>query len=194
MEAIFLALIQQLNSAVFVLVLILILTFWLAYKSGGWVKAYKDFEGKSDKFDVKIDAINSNIAKIQATSDLLYQAHLSTIKSHSPISLTTKGAEIAQAISAEVKVNNHWTDIKQAVESKAPTNPYDIQTVALDVAGNNFDKIFTLDEQNEIKTHAFSIGMNMLEIYPILGLIIRDRIFQERGIALHEVDDHTTKK
>lgn len=194
MESIFLALIQQLNGAVFTLVIILLMTFWLAHKSGGWVKSYKDFESKSERFDEKIDHIKDNISKIQATTDLLYQAHLSTVKAHSPVTLTQKGKEISAAIFAELKINTHWEDIKRALENKNPTNPYDIQTVAMDIARNCFEKIFTLDEQNEIKTHAFRIGLNLLEIYPILGVIIRDRIFKERSISIEEVDKHAPQK
>lgn len=54
MEAIFLALIQQLNGSVFTLIAILLVVFWILYKSGGWVKSYEDFESKSEKFDSKI--------------------------------------------------------------------------------------------------------------------------------------------
>ncbi len=194
MEAIFLALIQQLNGAVFILVLILLVVFWLTYKSGGWVKSYNDFEGKSEKFDNKIDLIKESIFKVQATTDLLYQAHLSTVKAHSPISLTDKGKKIATDISAELKVNNHWEDIKREVDRKNPANPYDIQTVSMDIARNCFERIFTAQEQSEIKNYAYGIGMNLLEIYPILGVIIRDRVFKEGNIKPEEVDKHTPVK
>ena len=194
MEAIFLALIQQLNGAVFILVLILLVVFWLTYKSGGWVKSYNDFEGKSEKFDNKIDLIKESIFKVQATTDLLYQAHLSTVKAHSPISLTDKGKKIATDISAELKVNNHWEDIKREVDRKNPANPYDIQTVSMDIARNCFERIFTAQEQSEIKNYAYGIGMNLLEIYPILGVIIRDRVFKEGNIQPEEVDTPTPVK
>lgn len=190
MIEIFLALIKTLNSSVFTLILILVVVFWLLYKSGGWVKSYKDFENKSEKFDTKIDLIKDSLSSIKATTDLLYQAHLSTVKTHSPISLSEKGSEISKAINAELKVNNHWEIIKQEVETKNPVNPYDIQTVSMDIARNCFEKIFTEQEQNEIKTYAFSIGLNLLEIYPILGIIIRDRFFREKDIKAEEVDKY----
>lgn len=194
MEAIFLALIQQLNGAVFTLIAILLVVFWLMYKSGGWVKSYKIFENKNEKFDEKIDFIKESIYKVQATTDLLYQAHLSTVKTRSPISLTEKGKEIANAISAELKVNNHWDAIKREVEKKNPANPYDVQTVSMDIARNCFEKIFDIQEQNEIKTYAYGIGINLLEIYPILGVLIRDRVFKEKNILPEEVDKHSPLK
>ena len=60
----------------------------------------------------------------------------------------------------------------------------------MDIARNCFEKIFTSQEQNEIKTYAYSIGINLLEVYPILGVIIRDRIFKENNIKVEEVDKH----
>lgn len=193
MESIFLALIQQLNGAVFTLIAILIVVFWLLYKSGGWVKSYKDFENKSENFDKKIDSIKESIFKIQATTDLLYQEHLSTVKSQSPISLTEIGKEIAVAIKAEEKVNDHWDSIKREVDKHKPDNPYDIQTVSMDIARNCFEKIFNEQERDQIKTHAFKIGINLLEIYPIIGVIIRDRVFKEENILPEEVDKHKPK-
>lgn len=194
MPAVFLALIEQLNSSVFVLVAILVVMFWLVYKSGGWVQAYKDFQDKNGKTETKIDSMKENIALIKATADLLYQAHLSTIKANSPISLTERGKQIGDAIKAEMKVASHWSDIKAMVQSKNPTNPYDIQTIALEIARNCFDKIFTPQEQDEVKTHAYNIGLNMLEIYPVIGVIIRDKFFQEEGIATEDVDRHDPTK
>jgi hypothetical protein len=188
MEALFLALIQQLNGAVFTLIVIVILMFYIIYKAGGIITTFRHFERKNDKADTKFDEMTGSLAKIQATTDLLYQAHLSTIQARSPIALSDKGKEIASAIQAEVKINEHWQDIKAKLEEKNPTNPYDIQTVAMDISRDCFDKIFTLEERNQIKTYAFSIGLNLLEIYPIFGVLIRNKIFQERNIPLGDVD------
>lgn len=193
MTSVLLALIQQLNSAVFVLIAILILAFWIMFKSGGWVKSYKDFESKNIKLDDKIDNIKDNIAKIQATAELLYQAHLSTIKSHSPISLTEKGKEVFDGVSAEMKVNSHWGKIKEKIEKSNPKNPYDVQVVSLNLARDCFDSIFTEKERDEIKTYAFNTGLNLLEIYPVIGVTIRDRYFKEKAIELTEVDKHDPK-
>jgi hypothetical protein len=193
MEAVILTLIQQLNSSVFILILVLILCILLAYKLGGVVTYFTETKSKNEKIDGKVDAIKDVLAKVQATTDLLYQAHLSTVQAHSPIQLTQKGEQISKAISAEMKIDNHWETIKGKLEEKKPTNAYDIQTVAMDIARDCFEKIFTPAEQNEIKTYAFGIGINLLEIYPIFGVIIRDRIFSERKVAIEEVDKHDPK-
>jgi len=188
MDAIFMEVLQQLNGAVFTLIVVLIAIFVLLYKCGGIVQKFKIFDGKNEKIDKSIDSIKDSLAKIGATTDLLYQAHLSTIQSHSPISLTIKGEDIAKAISAGMKISNHWQDIKSKLESKKPVNPYDIQVVAMDIAQECFEELFTPEEQNETKTFAFNAGINLAEIYPIFGVIIRDNIFKERGMNIKEID------
>ena len=190
MEALLVALIQQLNGAVFTLIAVLVVSFILIFKAGSISQSFKIFQKKHESIDEKIDSIKTNIAKIGATTDLLYQAHLSTIGAHSPISLTEKGKAVSEAISAEEKVNSHWDAIKAKLEAQNPVNPYDIQTVAMNIARECFEKIFTETEKNEIKTHAYRIGMNLLEIYPIIGVIIRNKIFGERNLDVEEVDRH----
>lgn len=142
MQELFLKLLEQLNGAVFVLLGILILAFWCVYKIATLITIFNGFkeertETKSDLSDIKKD-----IAKTAATVGLLYQSHLSTVKSQSPLSLTTVGKEISQALNLEAKVAVHWTEIKSKIEEQNPVNPYDIQKISLDVARNCFENFF----------------------------------------------------
>jgi hypothetical protein len=194
MENIFLALIKQLNSSVFILIALLLLSFWIVYRAGKIASSFKIFESKNDKIDVAIYEIKDSLSKVKATTDLLYQTHLSTVKSHSPMRLTQKGEEISKAISAELKINSYWISIRNELKKSNPTNPYDIQVAALGIAQYCFDKIFTEQERNEIKTYAFQVGINLLEIYPIIGVIIRDIYLKEQNISLEDIDKHDPSK
>ena len=194
MENIFLALIDKLNSSVFVLIILLLLAFWVVYRAGKITNSFKNFETKNDKIDAAIYEMKDSLLQVKATTELLYQTHLSTVKSHSPMSLTPKGEEISKAILAELKINNYWTSIRNELQKTHPTNPYDIQVAALGLARYCFDKIFTEQERNEIKTYAFKIGINLLEIYPIIGIIIRDIYFKEQNISLEDIDKHDPLK
>ena len=78
MEAIFLALIQQLNGAVFVLIALLIIAFYTFFKVGSIVTYFKETKDKNEKIDGKIDNIKDSLSTIKATTELLYQAHLKT--------------------------------------------------------------------------------------------------------------------
>lgn len=194
MEAIIAKLIETLNSSVFTLLVLLVVAFLATYKLGGIVKTFGVFKDENDGIKKEIGGMKDSLAKINATTDLLYQAHLSTVQSRSPLSLTSKGESISAAIRAPMKVDTHWSSIKLLVDQKSPNNPYDIQTVSMDIAKQCFEKIFSADEQNEIKSYAYKIGVNLLEIYPILGVLIRDRILKERGLTPAEVDKHDPAK
>lgn len=194
MEAIVLALIQQLNGAVFVLVCIFLIVAFLLYKAGSIVTMFGDFRTKNQKIDDKLDGMHASISEIKATTNLLYQAHLTTIRAASPIKLTPLGQEISDTLAVPAKVNAHWEAISAEMDKKNPQNPYDIQTVALAIARNCFDKIFTEEERNEAKTVAFNKGLNLLEIYPIIGIEIRNRVMKEKGLPLDEIDKHDPAK
>jgi len=194
MAAVFLELIHQLNGAVFVLAIILIVLAWLLYRAGGIITKFGVFEKKNDNIDTKIETMSGNIAKIQATTDLLYQAHLTTVQGRSPLDLTDKGKKAAKAINASEKVAKHWDEIKKVFNTKNVTNPYDIQTVAMDIARSCFEQIFSEEEKNAIKTYAYVSGLNLLEIYPIIGVEIRNKILEERGIKLDDIDKYDPSK
>jgi len=194
MEAIVLALIQQLNSAVFVLVCILLIVAFLVYKAGAIVTMFGEFKDKNRKIDDKLDSMHSSLSDIKATTNLLYQAHLSTIKAASPIKLTPLGQEISDALGVPAIVNAHWDAINSEMVAKNPQNPYDIQSVALAIARNCFDRIFSEEERNRAKTIAFNKGMNLLEIFPVIGIEVRNRVMKERGLPLDEIDKHDPAK
>lgn len=190
MEAIFLKLIEQLNSSVVILLMVLAIAFFLIYKLGCLVTEFGIFREKNKGFDDGMLNIKSDLSEIKATAKLLYDAHLSTIKSHSPISLTSKGEIISNEVGMKRKVDDHWSDIKKILDEKKPTNPYDIQTVAMDAAKFIFDTVFTEEEKNEIKMYAYNKGENILQITPIIGVLSRDRYLLEKGYHKDEIDSH----
>jgi len=194
MEAVLLALIAQLNGAVFILVCIFLIIAYGLYRAGGIVTMFNAFRTKSEKIDDKLDTMTSSLADIRATTNLLYQAHVTTVKAASPIKLTSIGLEISKALNIPMMVDGHWDVIKSEIEKRNPQNPYDIQSVAMSIARRCFEHIFSEAEQNAIKTYAFGRGMNLLEIFPIIAIEIRDRVLKERGIPLEDVDKHDPAK
>ena len=63
MEAVFLAIISQLNSAVFVLLAILLMAFWAAYKVGSLVTFFKETKSESKRTDLKIDDMRGTLSR-----------------------------------------------------------------------------------------------------------------------------------
>jgi len=194
MQTIFLKLLDQLNGAVLVLVAILVMAFWAIYKLGGIIKTFSFFEKKNENFDKSIDEMKTNIFSIKATTDLLYQNHLSTIKSQSPISLTEKGKAISTELKMEEMVINHWEVIKSEIDKKNPSNPYDIQGISMNLPKDCFEHIFNEEEKMKIKTYAYKTGANLLEILPIIGVIIRDKYLEEKNIPVEDVDANDPAK
>lgn len=186
MEAIFLKLIEQLNSAVSILILILVLSFWAVYKISNIVAMFGSIreERKETKEDMK--EIRKELSKISGTVDLLFEKYLSTVKSHSPLSLSAKGEDISQALQLEEKITQHWQVIKNKIEHSGPSNPYDIQERSLDFARDCFDTVFLEQQRSEIKLYAYHQGLNLLEILPIIGILIRDKYLHEKETKLEE--------
>lgn len=183
MEIILSKLIDQLNSSVFTLLAILLVAFYAIYRLGGIVTSFTNFKDKHKDLDTTIGGVKDTLASIKATTDLLYQAHLSTLKSNSPLSLSPKGLEISRAIELENKVSDHWEEIKTLIQRTSPSTAYDVQTVAISEANKIFLNIFTEAEQNQMKMHAYRTGINILEIVPIIAILVRDRYLREAGIS-----------
>jgi len=194
MQALLLKLADQLNGSVFVLLAILLIAFWAIYKLGGIVNMFGLFKEKNKEIDTHIEGIKETLAAIKATTDLLYQAHLSTLQTHSPLGLSQKGTDIANVLKIDEKISNHWDYIKGEIEKRSPTNQYDIQVVSLELARSRFDMIFTETEKAEIKIYSYNVGANLLEILPIVGVKIRDRFLKEKGFTLEQVDLHIPKQ
>lgn len=194
MGQILLDLIHQLNSAVWALIVILLAAFWAVYKLGQIIDKFGVF--KEDNKDIKTDMkeMNNTLSKINATTDLLYQAHLRTVQSHSPLGLSVVGETIGKDLNLDQKIANHWDKIKQTYFANAELkNPYDIQTVAMQAAPDAFESTFTDKEKDEVKLYAYQKGYNLLEIYPVVGIKIRNQIMIERNMPLEEIDKYAPK-
>lgn len=183
-----LKIVEQLNSSVFTLMLILIVFFVLVYKLGGIVKTFDGFKEKNKEAETNIGQIKEILSEIKATTKLLYDAHLKTVSNHSPVSLTSLGENIFKELNIKDKVEKLWSEIKKFIEEKSPINPYDIQTISMEIAKIVFERLFTEEDQNAVKTYAYNKGLNLLEIYPIIGIEIRDRYMSEKNIRYEEID------
>ena len=86
MEAVFLGIISQLNSSVFVLLAILVLALWVMYKMGGVVTYFRETKDEIRRTELKIDDIRDTLSSVKATTDLLYRSHLSAIHKQSSAS------------------------------------------------------------------------------------------------------------
>lgn len=111
-------------------------------------------------------------------------------QSHSPLSLTDKGMEIARRLNAAAMVNDNWGRIRSDMEANICDNtPYDIQQYCIEIAAVEPSRFFDTEVIDRVKQFAFQNGKTLQYYSIVFALIIRDRYFAEKGIALDAVDE-----
>ncbi len=186
MEKIFGTLIQYLNSSVFVLLGILILVGWFLFKFGGWVK-------ESSLHKERIEKYHDLIVSVSTKVDLIYKYvnPNSTIRSGSPMSLTSKGKEISKKIHGE-EIFNRIKDnfIKDFIEQSKGKSAFEIQQSAIEWAKNDLKKYIEKDELEIFHKEAYNEGLLPEDVYSILGLYLREEVLSALDIDTAEVDKH----
>lgn len=189
MKEIVLALIGQLNSSVFVLLLILLLAGVLLYKMGTWTQKFKTHDGKVEKLENLAEKVVSLTTKI----DLIYQYTNpnAPLRAQSPVALTPVGHEISTNLRAGDLFNKYSARLISEVEKTAPNNAYDIQQASLQIAKSKMINMLDESELVKVKQEAFNRGILTEDVMGIFGIFLRNEILRQKGISLAEVDAHT---
>src|SRR6266487_1613690 len=96
MTEVFLKLIEQLNSSVFVLIGLLFVVVWLVFRIG---KLFEQFSQHKIKIE-KVDLLSDKLIELTVKVDLIYQNTNpnKTVAAASPVSITPNGKAIADKI------------------------------------------------------------------------------------------------
>ena len=191
MEAILLALIGKLNSSVFVLFLILIITCIVLFKLGYWAHKFS----AHDKRVENIEGMAEKVVALTTKVDLIYQIvnpH-SPLKASSPISLTTTGNDIVTKIDAETIIAKYSEALCVEVEKMSPKTAYDIQQVSIDFARHKMLNMLNEYELVKVKQEAFNRGILVEDVMSVLGVLLRNHILEKKKIPIAAVDAHTPK-
>lgn len=186
MKEVFLALISELNSSVFILLLILVAVGITIYKIGKWSAQF-------GQFDEKVKEVGNNkdrLIRVEAKVDLIYQNTLRTplLQAHSPISLTKIGNDVASSIDAAQILNKYYSDLKKMVEGETPKTAYDIQEVSMKVARESMETLLNETELVKVKDEAFKRGLLVEDIMSVFGILLRNKILEDKKIPIAEVD------
>ena len=186
MNALIERIVNELNSSVFVLLVILAAVVWMTYRAGALIEKFKAHEKKLD--DVR--SIENEMISIRTKVDLIYQNTNPNplFRTQSPLALTPKGHAVSADLKAEEIINRVYDKLHKAIDEESPDTAYDIQVAALKVAKEGLPKLITGKELISIKEHAFQNGALLEDMLTIFGIMLRDRVLQERGIPLTEVD------
>lgn len=107
-------------------------------------------------------------------------------QSHSPISLTEKGREIASILNLDGIINNNWDKIATIIDNEK--NPYDIQMEFISKFIISPEKYLDGESLDKIKNDAYNRGVALIEYMRMLGVMSRDRYFSEHRIDVNDVD------
>lgn len=149
------------------------------------------FEKKFDRIEGKFADIKDDLSIIKAFIELQKDKANPLAQRQSPIRLTQAGIEVEKDIKAKDLVDKYWNDIINKVNKKLNNNcnPYDIQVASFEV-GDTYQSFVSDKELDTIKLHAYNHGYD-LGVYELLfGIIIRDKVLEERGINTDEIDNH----
>lgn len=144
-----------------------------------------NIEGRLDsisRIETSIESVNRSLQMLAAG----IPPHSSLTQSHSPISLSDKGNEIAEALELKKMIGNNWDRISEAITEEK--NPYDIQMKFISEMILHSDEYLDSESIEKIKNDAFGRGLPLAEYLRMIGILARDRYFSEHGIDISEVD------
>lgn len=108
------------------------------------------------------------------------------IQSHSPISLTLKGKEIAEQLKFNDILSSNWDKMESIIEGEK--NPYDIQMEFISKFISSPDEYIDSDSMDKIKRDAYMRGFPLIDYMRMIGVMARDKYFSLHNIDVNEVD------
>lgn len=186
MGELLLALIKQLNTSVFVLIIILILGLWAVYKVGTWKEKFSNHE---DEIKALKD-LSKEVVTIRTKADLIYQSvkpHIPVINM-SPLVLTDSGKKIKEKIKANEIFKKYEKNLKEEADKFAPKTAYDIQMIAMKIVKEKLLEMLNEDELIPMKEEAYKNGLLLENILAIFGILLRNAILTEKNIPVSSID------
>lgn len=178
--------------------------FWLYGKFMTMLAEHSHTKDNCAGLDKKIENLRDDIHQIKG--DIQYiknmvnvqvntpvQGHKAMIQANSPLALTDVGKTAAGEMGAERIVANNWEKILPRIAADIPgDNPYDIQTYCLERIPVAPDSFFDAASLESLKIYAFKNGRTLFECMKVIGIIIRNKYFETKGISLDTLDTPTS--
>lgn len=168
--------------------------FWLVHYITKFIERLNSKTERVEKLENNIDSIKGDLHYIKATLNVIQANYSNLTQSHSPVSLTPKGKEVAQKMGIDEMIAENWDKIYDVIEKRSFNNAYDIQQFCIETATVNLDEFFSPSDVNKIKTFAYNEGHQIAYYGSMIGVILRDKYFESKGISVSEVDDNDPQK
>ena len=169
---------------------LLALSYWLVHYVTKKVEQWSAKVERVEKMENVIDSIKEDLHYIKATLNVLQSNSSGLTQSHSPIGLTPLGQRVASDMGINEIIANNWDSIYDLIESQRLRNAYDIQQFCIETATIGLDRLFCRDDVDRIKNFAYNEGKQTAYYGSMIGVIIRDKYFESKGIQPSEVDDN----
>ncbi len=173
MVDIFRLLIEQLNSAVFVLLALVAVVGCMLYQGGKFV-------GKAGKLSDLHDKYHEDIPYLKTRVDLIYQHTFpnAPIQTSSPSHLTAAGEAIADKLNAQKILEMYDTHLSEEVNRRHPHSLYDLQEACFQVAESYLPKLLSHEEMEAVKSISLDYGIPIDSTLSVIGVLLRDKLEQ----------------
>ncbi|MGU9977557.1 MAG: hypothetical protein ACNYNY_02585 [Candidatus Oxydemutatoraceae bacterium WSBS_2016_MAG_OTU14] len=181
--------IEQLNASVFVLITILLVSFWGVYKISRLVEKWQSKEAELK--DLRKDW-NNDIPYIKERVDMLFQHFInnSAVKTSSSASLSKTGENTVKAINAEGILDKNKEHLKKLINKSSPSNVYDLQQICFRVVEEQIHNLLDARELEMAKVQALKYGIPLGNALSVVAVLLRDRLIKEYGWTDPDIDKH----
>lgn len=188
MDVVLQKLIDQLNTSVFVLLVVLCAMGYVLVKVGEWKEKFSHHKNRIDT----LENLSERVVVMSTKVDLIYGLvnPNSMVRAHSPLSLTPMGEQTASELNATHLLDKYYPRLKRLIEEESHENAYDIQCWAMQATKEHLIKLMDANEINAIKNKAYNKGVLVEDILAIFGVLLRDRLLNEFGFSVSDVDLH----
>jgi|WetSurMetagenome_2_1015567.scaffolds.fasta_scaffold88164_1 hypothetical protein len=167
------------------------LTHYITKKVTCIEKDHSDLSKSTEKTETHIDEIRKDISYIKGSIDIINNNVNTTplVQSHSPISLTDAGKDVADELKADELISKNWETIYNGIASIKNQTAYDIQQYCIETASVEPNKFFDEQTMIALKNFAYKKGAPLQLYLRLLGVIIRDKYFEKEKIPLSRIDE-----
>lgn len=148
-----------------------------------------EYKGKVDRSCTDISEIKAEQKEVRdkvIACETLVAERGPVTKRKSPVVLTERGNKVLADSKGNEFVDALYTELKAAVDATSPQTSYDIQESSKRVIAGLKDD----PRINPIKEYLFKEGMELDEMFEVLGTYLRDKILKEKGINAEDIDKY----
>ena len=170
-------------------------------------KTIKENKNSIGNLEKDISIIKTDIGKI--TSSIEHMEFLKKFVSlffrddgidlttmNSPITLNERGIELSKKIHAETIINNNYRQFINKVCLDDGINAYDIQQNCFEFSKEIIKEkdYFQDEEYKNMKNIAFEEGVTIESLHIIFGILLRDKILDDKNLTHSDIDKHERKQ